>query len=92
MNTNESNAQIFESVKKSLTQNQKCLSPEDLEVVKCVFAALIVSAANSSFNKSFSSVYYLLAVANKLGLLEKDFSFDFSTYASELKDRRHRLF
>ena len=82
MNTNESNAQIFESVKKSLTQNRNNLSEEDLEVVKCVFAALITSAANGSFNKSFSSVYYLLEIAKKLGLVEKDLT---ALFSSELQ-------
>lgn len=69
MNTDESNAQIFESVKKSLTQNRNNLSEEDLEVVKCVFAALVVSTANSPLNSVYTAPCRLLLIAKTLGLL-----------------------
>ena len=41
----EGNNRIFERVRSSLNQNNKNLSPEELEVVKCIFAALITGVA-----------------------------------------------
>ena len=66
----EGNNRIFERVKASLTQNNKNLSPEDLEVAKCIFAALVTSTASENRGDTYYTAFKLLKVATDFGFVK----------------------
>ena len=61
---------IFERVKASLTQNYKNLSPEDLEVAKCIFAAMVAGISSGNSSDRLSSASNLIYAAEKLGFIQ----------------------
>ena len=66
----DGNTRIFERVKDSLTQNYKNLSPEDLEVVKCIFAALIAGFAAGHVSDVYSTSLKLIKLGQEMGLIK----------------------
>lgn len=64
------NYKIFERVKASLTQNNKKLSSEDLEVAKCIFAAMVTGVSSGNSSDRLSSVSNLIYAAEKLGFIQ----------------------
>lgn len=70
------NNRIFERVKNSLNQNRKNLSPEDLEVVKCIFAALVTGAAAGNERDTYSTASKLLKIAESFGFIKNPPSCD----------------
>ncbi len=65
---------IFEDVKASLTQNYKNLSPEDLEVAKCIFAAMVTGVATGNYGDRLSSASKLIYAAEKFGFIQNSSS------------------
>lgn len=61
---------IFKSVKDSLTQNHKNLSTEDLEVAKCIFAAMVAGTSSGNSSERLSSASNLIYAAEKLGFIQ----------------------
>lgn len=61
---------IFERVKGSLTQNHKKLSAEDLEVAKCIFAAMVAGVSSGNSSDRLSSASNLIYAAEKLGFIQ----------------------
>lgn len=66
----EGNNRIFERVRSSLNQNNKNLSPEDLEVAKCIFAALVTGIASENRGDTYYTAFKLLKVATDLGFVK----------------------
>lgn len=66
----EGNTRIFERVKASLTQNHKNLQAEDLEVVKCIFAALIAGLAAGQVSDVYSTSLKLIKLGQEMGLMK----------------------
>ena len=70
------NNRIFERVKNSLNQNRKNRSPEDLEVVKCIFAALVTGVATGNERDTYSTASKLLKIAENFGFIKNPPSCD----------------
>ena len=66
----EGNNRIFERVRSSLNQNNKNLPPEDLEVVKCIFAALIAGLAAGPVSDVYSTSLKLIKLGQEMGLMK----------------------
>ena len=66
----EGNNRIFERVRSSLNQNNKNLHPEDLEVVKCIFAALIAVLAAGPVSDVYSTSLKLIKLGQETGLMK----------------------
>lgn len=66
----DGNTRIFERVRASLTQNHKKLSPEDLEVAKCIFAALIAGLAAGQVSDVYSTTLKLIKLGQEMGLMK----------------------
>ena len=66
----DGNTRIFERVKASLTQNNKNLSPEDLEVLKCIFAAMITGLAAGPGSGGFSSAGQIIKIGREMGFIK----------------------
>ena len=72
----EGNNRIFERVRSSLNQNNKNLSPEELEVVKCIFAALITGVAASQFSDVYTTTSKIMRIGKELGLIKNSYCCD----------------
>lgn len=72
----EGNTRIFERVRSSLNQNNKNLPPEELEVVKCIFAALIAGLAAGQVSDVYSTTSKLLRIGKELGLIKNSYRCD----------------
>lgn len=66
----DGNTRIFERVKASLTQNNKNFSSEDLEVVKCIFAALITGLTAGQVSDVYSTTLKLIKLGQEMGLMK----------------------
>lgn len=72
----EGNNRIFERVRSSLNQNNKNLSPEELEVVKCIFAALITGVAVGQFSDVYTTTSKIMIIGKELGLIKNSYRCD----------------
>ncbi len=66
----DGNTRIFERVKASLTQNNKNLSPEDLEVLKCIFAAMITGLAAGQVSDVYSTAVKIIKIGREMGFIK----------------------
>jgi hypothetical protein len=72
----EGNNRIFERVRSSLNQNNKKLPPEELEVVKCIFAALITGVAAGQFSDVYTTTSKIMRIGKELGLIKNSYRCD----------------